>query len=202
MRYRPSMSSNALADWRGPRSSGLDALVQAHLAVTGGVRGRPAFTKELNHALIARLASQLQGFSRDLHDEVIDCLLTGATVPDAAIRQVFRTRLEDGRFVDKGNANPGNLGTDFLRLGITLWPDIYAAYPFKGPHWNKELDWLNLARNGIAHNDVVKITAARGVHPLTLATFKRVRGVLGQFCAGMDVVVGTYLKAVTGVTPW
>jgi hypothetical protein len=196
------VTSEALHSWRASRSANLDALIGAHQAVTHGLPGRPSLTSELNHALIARLASEFQGFSRDLHDQAADGFLTSVTVPDPGIRQILRARLEDGRKLDVGNANAGNLGNDFLRIGLRLWPNIHAAYPARGSHWHDWVEWLNLARNGIAHNDPVKLGEAAAVHPLTLATFRNARGVLNQFTAGMDAVVETYLRGKTGVAPW
>lgn len=196
------MVSEALSSWRDSRSANLDALVAAHQAVTRGLPGRPSLTTELNHALIARLASELQGFSRDLHDQASDGFLTAATVPDPGIRQILRARIEDGRKLDVGNANAGNLGNDFLRIGLRLWSNIHAAHPVRGARWHEWVEWLNLARNGIAHNDPVKLGQASAAHPLTLATFRTARGVLNQFASGMDAVVETYLRGKTGVQPW
>ncbi|MDO9396468.1 MAG: hypothetical protein Q7T71_07985 [Herbiconiux sp.] len=196
------MTSEALHTWCTTRARNLDALQGAHVSVTGGLPGRPSLTTELNHALISRLASELQGFCRDLHDQAADGLLTRATVPDDSIRQILRARIEDGRKLDSGNANAGNLGNDFLRMGLRLWPNIHTAFPRRGAAWHDWVEWLNLARNGIVHNDPIKMNQAATVHPLTLATFRSARGSLNQLAAGMDAVVETYLTFKTGVAPW
>jgi hypothetical protein len=196
------MPSKALRRWNSTRAANLDALVSAHQSVTGGTPGRPILTAELNHALLARLASELQGFARDLHDQAADALLTAVTVPDSKIRQIARSRIEDGRRLDTGNATAGNLGNDFLRLGMPLWPDIHSAYRPRSESWHNWLEWLNVARNGIAHNDPAKLASANTEHPLTLATFKAARRALNQFVAGMDAVVESYLTTRTGVPPW
>lgn len=170
--------------------------------MTGRLRGRPRDTAELNHALIARLASEVQGFSRDLHDESIDFLLGPAHVPDPALRVVFRISLERKRALDSGNANSGNIGNDFAMFGLRLWNELGAGYPTRSGQWNRWLEWLNLARNGIAHNDAAKIAEASSQHPLTLATFRQTRRVLSQFAGAMDRVVGAYLTTTTGTRPW
>ncbi|MFB2583488.1 hypothetical protein [Herbiconiux liukaitaii] len=196
------MVSRALREWDTTRSANLDALVGAHQAVTRGLPGRPSLTTELNHALIARLASELQGFARDLHDQAADALLTEATVPDEHIRAIVRVRMEQGRKLDVGNANAGNLGNDFLRLGLALWPDIHALHPVAGRHWHDWIEWLNTARNGIAHNDPEKLLTAHVEHPLTLATFRRARRAVSGFASALDALVEVYLSIRTGGMPW
>lgn len=56
-------------------------------------------------------------------------MLAPGLVPNSAVRNALRLALENGRRLDSGNAGPGNLGTDWARLGATLWGDLYAAYP-------------------------------------------------------------------------
>jgi hypothetical protein len=196
------MVSNALAQWQGARSTNLDTLVAAHNAVTGGRQGRPALTSELNHALLLRLAAEVQGFSRDLHEDAIEVLLQPTLQPNATVAQVMRTNLMHRRTLTEGNAGPGNIGNDFLRLGVQFWPEMNASYPTKGPQWNAWLEWLNGARNGIAHSDPIKIAAAEGKYPLTLATFRKARAAFGWFAKGADSVLGAHLKLMTGTTPW
>ncbi|MFB2582993.1 hypothetical protein ACEXQD_17225 [Herbiconiux sp. P15] len=196
------MVSRALREWDTTRSANLDSLVGAHQAVTRGLPGRPSLTTELNHALIARLASELQGFARDLHDQAADALLTEATVPDEHIRRILRSRLEQGRKLDMGNANAGNLGNDFSRIGLLLWPGLHVAYPGDSERWHVWIEWLNLARNGISHNDPETLASSHAVHPLTLATFRSVRRAVCGFVSGMDAIVEIYLHNRTGRAPW
>jgi hypothetical protein len=183
----------------------MDRMERVHAAVTGGLRGRPRDVTELNHALFLRLAAEVQGYCRDLHDESIAALLTPALVPNSAVRVVLQRTLTSGRKLDSGNAGPGNLGTDWTQLGMTLWPDLNAAYPSApkgGKDWNKRLEWLNQARNGIAHNDVAAIDSAHAAHPLTLNTFRVMRVRLTKFATALDAVTSAYLTRTTGTTPW
>lgn len=177
---------------------------RVHLAVTGGLRGRPRDVTELNHSLFLRLASELQGFCRDLHDEAIDACCTPAQIPSSDLRDAVRAVLTSGRKLDSGNAGPGNIGNDWAKFGITLWPDLKASHPgVKGSSdWNARLDWLNEARNGIAHNDAAKIAAAHAGHPLTLRTFRVMRGRFTKFAGALDRATGAYLKTATGISPW
>lgn len=199
------MVSLSLQRWMTERAAAMDRMERVHAAVTGGLRGRPRDVTELNHALFLRLAAEVQGYCRDLHDESIAAMLTPSLAPNAALREAFRHGLENGRKLDFGNAGPSNLGTDWARLGMQLWTEMYLAYPslsVGGKDWNKRLDWLNSARNGIAHNDPTKIAAAHSDHPLTLNTFRVMRRRLTRFSTALDTVTGAYLKATTGTAPW
>jgi hypothetical protein len=199
------MPSRSLLKWSTDRLVAMDRLERVHGLVTGGLRGRPRDVTELNHALFLRLAAEVQGYCRDLHDEAIEALLAPALVPNNAVRDALRLALENGRRLDSGNAGPGNLGTDWARLGATLWDDIYTAYPSPragGMDWNRRLTWLNGARNGIAHNDTAAIATAHADHPLTLSTFRVMRGRLTRFATALDAVTGAYLRVTTGMAPW
>ena len=196
------MPSEALHEWKTGRTTGLDNLVSLHGLMTHGKPGRQWLTEELNHALITRLSAEFQGFCRDLHDEAIEALLTETTVPSDAIRQVFRARIENGRDLDSKNAQPGSLGNDFARLGMTLWDDLYECYPFKGKRWNAQLTRLNDARNAIAHNSPEKLLAAAAQQPLTLGSYRKWKTMLNEMSYGLDKVTGSYLKKVTGVESW
>lgn len=198
------MASLALARWSADRTAALDRLERVHTAMTGGLAGRPRDVTELNHALFLRLAAEIQGFCRDLHDETTDAICTPVQVPSTDLRDAFRARLVTGRKLDQGNAGPSNIGSDWALLGMTLWPDLGAAYPGArgSSDWNARLDWLNNARNGIAHNDPAKIVAAHAVHPLTLNTFRVMRRRLDRFATAADRVTGAYLLRATGVAPW
>ena len=66
------MTSLALNRWIVDRSAALGRLERVHGTMTGGLSGRPCDVTELNHALFLRLAAEVQGFCRDLHDEAID----------------------------------------------------------------------------------------------------------------------------------
>lgn len=196
------MGSQALAVWQGKRGKALDNLESAHEKVKTGTPGRQWLTESINHSLITRLATELQGFARDLHDEAIDVFVTDVTVPDPDIRRVVKARMATGRQLDRGNANPGNLGTDFFAFGINLWPELKLMYPVRAPVWNTKLTNLNDARNAIAHNDQQKLDECRKTQPLTLASAKMWRSMLDQFTGGMDTVLSAHLGRLTGTKPW
>lgn len=108
----PIMTTRSLAEWNGPRSAGLDRLVDAHRAVAGTGRGGRWITTEITHALIVRLASEFQGFCRDLQDEVTAALVTGKLDADPTFAAIVRTLFGSGRKIDRGNANWANVCDD------------------------------------------------------------------------------------------
>lgn len=156
----------------------MDRLENVHAKVTGGLAGRPRDVTELNHALFLRLAGEVQGYCRDLHDEAIESLCTSAQVPNQQLRDTFRASLIRGRKLAAGNAAPGNIGNDWAQLGMGIWTELNAFNPGTrgSADWNRRLEWLNTARNGIAHNDSVKVAQAHAEYPLTLHTFRVMRG--------------------------
>lgn len=184
-----TMASKALEKWETDRVEALDRMEKVHAAVTGGLRGRPRDVTELNHSLFLRLAGEVQGFCRDLHDESVDAICTPIQVPHEDFRKAFRLGLMNDRKLDTGNAGAGNIGNDWTKLGMSVWAELYLLYPSTvkgGRDWNNRLEWLNHARNGIAHNDAIKIADAHSQHPLTLSTFRVMRRRFGKFATGMD----------------
>ena len=198
------MVSQSFDRWSADRSAAMDRLENVHARVTGGLAGRPRDVTELNHALFLRLAGEVQGFCRDLHNETIEAICTPVQVPNQQVRDAFRASLIKGRKLDFGNAGPGNIGADWARFGMVIWDELKSTHPgAKGAaDWNERLDWLNEARNGIAHNDPVKIAHAHSLHPLTLHTFRVMRKRFTRFAAAIDRSTAAYLKSVTGVKPW
>jgi hypothetical protein len=196
------MSSIALKDWKSTRLSGLDNLETVHTTITGGAQGRQWATEQLNQSLIVRLAAEFQGFSRDLHSEVFNLMLDNQVSTDAGTLIILRANFMHARFVDSGNANPGNLGNDYARLGIALKDELKSKYPSRQPQWYSSLDRLNRARNAIAHSNAAQLAKCRDEQPLTLRSAKRWRSSLNGLAVAMDAVVGAYLKDLYGKDPW
>jgi hypothetical protein len=118
--YLGSVPSAALARWNALAVPALDQIEAAHRAVGGAGRGRRYATLQVNHAYAMLLSSQFQGFCRDLHSEAV-AILVGSIAP-AVVRPIVRAALVQGRKLDHGNPNPGNLGSDFGRLNPHLGP--------------------------------------------------------------------------------
>src|SRR4029077_9204700 len=110
------MPSRASRHWSRTRSTELDEVEAAHTLLGGTARGRRYTTQQINRAYAVLLASQFQGFARDLHTESINYLV--AVIPDLGFRAAMRQELLWNRQLDSRNANQGTIGGDFGRLGI------------------------------------------------------------------------------------
>jgi len=107
------------------------------------------------------------------------------------------------RKLDTGNASAGGIGSDFARLGMTLWSDIYARYPSRGPVWHTRLELLIKARNGLAHDDATKLAEIRAAGwPLTLPTARAWRSSLDGLAKGMETVCEVHLTGLLDHQPW
>jgi hypothetical protein len=175
----------------------------AHEAFGGTGPGRRWVTDELNHALILRLASEFQGFARDLHDESSAFIVRSLAPGDTRRQGRLRVLYTQHRKLNRGNADPATLGHDFGLFGVELWPELQARYPANARGWNQKLVALNAARNGIAHDDGTKIALVQADGwPLTLRSVDRWKSSLDGLARGIDRVVGGYLRFEYGTTPW
>lgn len=158
---------------------------------------------ELDQALVLRVASEFQGFARDLHDEAIE-LIGEAVAPGDLRRQLLLSLpYKAARRLDRGNADARALNQDFSLFGLVLWFDLEQHHPDRAPGWKTALEALNTARNGSAHDDAAKIRAAEQAGwPVSLASVRRWRESLDGLAAAMDHVVGAYLTAKFAASPW
>ncbi len=197
--------SSALQEWAGKRTANLRELFDAHAQVGGTGPGRRWRTQQINLALVLRVAAEFQGYCRDLHDIAADEFAVQAGQFNGNLQQILRTQLTQGRKLDMGNAGPGNLGTDFARIGLALWPEVGKRRPARARAWNRSMEALNEARNAIAHDDragLAKI-AARGYKISQLATMRGFQRDADQLAHCMDDVVASHLQQVFGGSkPW
>ncbi|MFF2087297.1 hypothetical protein ACFVVM_26285 [Nocardia sp. NPDC058176] len=171
MVYSPSP---ALIKWNTDRAAALDSMVAVHGKVVDGKVGRQYATGHLNRALFVVLASEFQGYCRDLHDEAAWVMTDGLEPLGDPRIPILRNALVRGRRLDGGNAQPAALGSDFSSIGMDFWPAVEAMYPTKRAQWRAFLE------------------------NMTLATFKKWRTTLKGFVAGMDKVVEAYLQDTAG----
>ncbi len=193
------MPSTSLQQWETVRAAELDEIANAHAAVGGTKRGRRYTTQQINRALAMLLASQFQGFCRDLHSECVDHVV-GVLAPPPPLRNLVWGEFTRGRQLDRGNAQPATLGADFSRLGIDFWNEL-RAYDAASGDWRNELEILNDWRNAIAHQDFASPRLG-GVMILRVATVRQWRLSCGRLAGAMDEVMRQHLLALTGVSPW
>jgi hypothetical protein len=197
------VASSALQAWQNQRTGHLDELLLAHNLLGGPSRGRRWRTGGLNEALILRLAAEFQGFARDLRDLACDVVALWVAPSNPNAERIVRTRLREGRELDRGNAHPGSIGSDFGRFGFEVWPALVVRDPASKRH-NHSLDRLNATRNALAHADADKLAALRSEgSPLVLKTYHRWRRDLGALASNLDREVSSQLGSVFGQTgPW
>jgi hypothetical protein len=191
------VASVALANWNGARKAALGEIAAAHGALGGGGRGRRYATLQLNHAYTVLLSSQFQGFCRDLHSEAVDFLV--AHTQPAAVAGVLRAVMTQGRKLDHGNPNPGNLGSDFGRLGMSFWNDV-GLVDRRRAQRAAALNTLNEWRNAIAHQDWSGVPNQNPA--LQLRHVKSWHWACSGLASSFDAAVGRYLAGMVGKPPW
>jgi hypothetical protein len=197
------VTSAALTTWRTVRSHRIDELLSAHAAVGGQGPGRRWRTSQLNNALTLLLAAEFQGFARDLHDVVSSTFALWAAGGNARLEEVIRARLREGRQLDRGNAQPASLGSDFGRFGFDVWASLASRDPATATH-QVHLEKLNDARNAIAHADNAKLQRLRTEgYPMTLATFRTWRQSMDGLAGTLDAETADRLANLFGQpAPW
>lgn len=119
MARSPQSRSKALRAWNTEARAELDDIEAAHVLVGGKRSGRRHATLQLNRAYAGLLSSQFQRFCRDLHTEAAAFVARNGA--SEGFRLAALNALMQGRKLDSGNPNEGNLGADFGRLGMTGW---------------------------------------------------------------------------------
>lgn len=192
------MPSNSLQHWKTTRIVELEEIENAHLQVGGVARGRRYATQQINHAYTMLLSSQFQGFCRDLHSESVDHIVRCVT--PRSLHAVLRAEFTLHRKLDRGNPNPGNIGSDFNRLGMMFWAQVRAQ-----SRWNQvrisHLEDLNNWRNAIAHHDFDPGQLG-GTISLRLAMVRRWRKACESLAAVFDFIIGNHIAQMTGSQPW
>lgn len=192
------MPSASLGLWTTVRAATFDEIEAAHASVGGVGRGRRYATQQINQAYVVLVSSHFQGFCRDLHSECADALVR-AVFP-AVLRPAVRAEFLRDRKLKQGNANPGNIGADFGRLGVAFWPAVLALDKRNRERQNK-LGRMNDWRNAIAHQD---FDPARLGHSTTLrlAEVRDGRAACDRLADSFDEAMHAYLLPVTGAAPW
>lgn len=188
--------SSALDCWRTQRLSALDEIEIAHRGIGGSGRGRRYATQELNYGYAMLLSSHFQAFCRELHSECANFMVT-ALAP-LALKLALRDALLRGRKLDQGNANPGNLGSDFAVFGLKFWEKV-KKLDSRNQARQSLLETLNVWRNAIAHRDFSRMPEGPTLH---LQRVRAWRAACNQLAGAFDDVMRGHLQAVTGTAPW
>ncbi|MBI1916199.1 MAG: hypothetical protein HYS12_15915 [Planctomycetes bacterium] len=193
------MPSRSWRHWHTVRARELDEVEAAHTAIGGSGPGRRTATQQINRAYAVLLASQFQGFCRDLHTECVARLIT--LIPVATFQVSVRDQFLWNRGLDHGNANQGTIAGDFRRMGLRdFWSRVDADRPGNDRR-RQVLDQLNEWRNAIAHQSLDPARLG-GTTMLRLAVVRRWRRVCRVLAKSMDNVTRAYIQGVTGMPPW
>ena len=153
--------------------------------------------QQINHAYATLLSSHFQGFCRDLHSECVEHVV--AATP-ADLQTLLRAQFIWGRALDRGNPNPGNIGSDFGRFSIPFWTAVHTDHR-QNDRRQELLAELVKWRNAIAHQD---FDAARlgGATTLHLAKVRLWRSALNRLARSFDHVMRVHLHSLLGSAPW
>src|SRR5438874_13698270 len=193
------MPSLSLQKWFAERASTLNDIESAHRSVRGSGPGARAATQQINQAYAVLLLAQFQGYCRDLHSEAADHFVVTVTDPD--LRDMLRDNLLFGRKLDRGNPNPGNLGSDFNRFNLAFWSRV-DAHRHQNATRKSALEELNAWRNAIAHQDFLASMLKAGRPNLTLAQVQAWRKACDGLARSFDHVLHGHLQTLTGTAPW
>lgn len=187
------LASTALLEWQRTRATRLDALFDVHASADSASSGRRLRTQEVNWAITVRLSGEFQGFVRDLHTLSSDCFAEWACGGNSAARDVTAEALTLNRQLDRGNAQPSSLGSDFGRPGVNFWAAL-GAHDRRTPSRQTHLERLNEARNAIAHSRPAELHALEAAgYPITMRTVLNWHQVLSALATTMDVVMADHL---------
>jgi hypothetical protein len=196
------VASGALIYWKGTRAQDLDDLVRAHRLLGGTGPGRRWTTRQINRSLVIALASEFQGFCRELHDEGAQVLAEWSALQNASLRIALLQAMTSDRQLDRVNAQTQSIGQDFSRFGM---PDWWAALRRRDARTESRrllLERLNQARNAIAHAEEGKLQRlSNDGYPVKLTMFRKWRQALNGLAVTMDMELGATLGAVFGRRP-
>lgn len=192
------MPSVAFRHWRTVRRATLDTVEAAHATIHGTGPGRREATRQLNHGYTVLLAAEFQGYCRELHTEAVTFFSDRLPLLQ---RDVVARALVLNRQLDRGNASPATLGSDYARLGINWWRAVDDDANPDGPALRRVLDELNNWRNAIAHNDFDPARLG-GTIRLMLASVRGWRQACNRLAGIFDRILADHLQSQTGQRPW
>lgn len=192
------MASRALRGWQTRSRKVLDELEAAHAVVGGARRARAFARQQINQAYVVLLASQFQRFCRDLYNESADHLTNQPA--HGPLNLILRNLLTTGNKLDRGNANVGNIGSDFEKLGVEFW-DTVRNRARTNPDRQRKLDEMNNWRNAVAHQDFTRVGDGKK-ETVTITQVRAWRSACNALAVEFDEVMRVYLQSVFGVRPW
>lgn len=180
------MASVALSELQ-TRLQDVDEVIAAHVALTGGGRGRPIARRgaALTRAGVVLLAAATEGFVEDLFKEA--AALLWPTRPPAQMNAYLAATA--GRFA---NANAEATEILLSSLGLPWALDTISWRRFTNSSFRSSLNRLIQSRNEIAH----------GQRPtLQLRQLRAWRNMVGQYGPQLEGCIAAHITVATGQAP-
>jgi hypothetical protein len=122
-----------------------------------------------------------------------------AVISPPTLHKALHAALTQDRKLDRGNPNPGNIGSDFGRLDIRFWSAVQAVNRHNAIR-QQRLEELAVWRNAIAHQDFDPAKLG-GKRTLVLAQVRRWRTACEAPARAFDAVMFAHLTRATGTEP-
>jgi hypothetical protein len=192
------MPSDAFLAWQTERMMRLDRIEADCVHLETLHSNDLQRVQEFIRSYAVLLSAEFQGFCRNLNDECADKFV--ASISPLALQDMLRSQCVWGRKLDTGNANPGNLGSDFNRFQFNFWSEVLDLDPLHEMRRNR-LETFNTWRNAIAHHNYDP-TRLGGTTTLTILQVQEWRGDCNALASAFDAVTHKHLLSTTGVPPW
>jgi hypothetical protein len=121
-------------------------------------------------------------------------------IAPAKLHVLLRKEFTWNRSLARGNPHPAAIGSDFGRLGIGIWTEVYAL-DSRNNRRRELLEELIEWRNAISHQDFDPL-ALSGAPVLHLPKVRAWRSALNALARNFDEAMYNYLPAFLGNPPW
>ena len=132
-----------------------------------------------------------------MHSECIEIIVA---LSPTNLEPIHRSQFGWGRALDRGNPNPGNIGSDFNRFALDFWREV-KSHDFRNDDGQAMLEELNQWRNAISHQDFDP-SRLGGTTTLHLNRVRSWRRALNRLARSFDNVMQSYLGNLIGKPPW
>ena len=178
------MPSKALRRWFKSQAVALDQMENAHTSVGGKGRGRRYTTDQINQAYAVLLASQFQGFCRDLHSESAENLVDILEPPSLRpiVQAEFTRELDTGEKGGKAVINGYILSYD----ARTTNPKTRTEGRRPEQLTNQSRTAIRVQGEGLSFVTKIQPTEVEGMTSLAPGLFdiaERVRSMFSHACA-------------------
>ena len=123
----------------------------------------------------------------------------------SAIADIALTALTRNRQLDRGNASPSSIGTDFKSFDLDIW-DAANRLDTRTAMRSRRLERLNVWRNAIAHQDFDftrhQQEVLAGTTSLVLGDARAFRSCCNQLAVTFDKVLARHMESIVGGRPW